>query len=86
MYKVGKAFHIVKKSPSRTETITQRMPGGYYIVVDSLVPSGRDIYGVINPITLYQFDITIPSPVYVCIEFDSQTVIFNKIYGNWIVC
>lgn len=81
-YKHGKALHNVKASPTRTETIIQQIPGGYCVIIDEIIHNEDGTWGVINDITLSQFNITIPKPVYICIVLGETNVLFTKIYGK----
>lgn len=85
-YKRDKAFHFVKPSPSRSETRKEQLHGGYCIVVDDVIQNEEGLWGVINKITLSQFNISIQEPVYVCLVLGDNTVLFNKIYGKLSVC
>ena len=82
VYKFGKAFHFVKASPFRAETIKQQVPGGFCFVIDEVIENEEGTWGRLNPITLAQFDIGIPQPVYICIKVNGNAILFNKVYGN----
>lgn len=74
--------HLLKQSPSATETITEKLLGGFCIVVDDVIQNNDGFWGVVNVITLAQFDISIRQPVYVCIKTNKNGVLFEKVYGK----
>lgn len=85
-FKKGKTFHLVKKSPSRDEPIKYQVPGGFAMIADELIVNSEGTWIQINQQTLYQFDVTIEPPLYVCVILGENSVLFDKIYGNQIVC
>lgn len=85
-FKKGKTFHLVKKSPSRDEPIKYQVPGGFAMIADELIVNSEGTWIQINQQTLYQFNVTIEPPLYVCVILGENSVLFDKIYGNWTVC
>lgn len=81
-----KCCHLLKQSPSATETIHEKLIGGFCIVVDEVFQNSDGLWGVVNIITLTQFDISIREPVYICIKTNKNGVLFEKVYGKWSVC
>ena len=82
IYQRGRALHIVKQSPSKNEPVKQLRPGGYCVIIDEIIQNEYGTWGVINDITISQFNITIPKPVYICIVLGKSEVLFKKIYGK----
>ena len=82
VYQRGRALHIVKQSPSKNEPVKQQIPGGYCVIIDEIIQNEFGTWGVINDITISQFNITIPKPVYICIVLGKSEVLFKKIYGK----
>ena len=78
-YPKGKASHFVKESPARDEKRTQQIPGGYYIVIDQVIEKDGDKWGVINPMSQYQLNIS-PEKRFICLEFGSN-ILLKKIHG-----
>ena len=84
-FKKGKAYHIVKRSPSREEPIKVQVPGGFAIIADEVITNAEGMWARINIQTLYQFNVPTDAPMYVCLMLD-QNVLFDKIYGRFPVC
>ena len=86
-FKKGKAFHLVKKSPACDEPLREQIPGGFAVIVDRVLTNSEGTWLEINKQTLYQFKVTLAPPMYLCAILRGQSVLFDKIYGDYcIVC
>ena len=86
-FKKGKAFHLVKKSPACDEKLREQIPGGFAVIVDRVLTNSEGTWLEINKQTLYQFKVTLTPPMYLCAILRGQSVLFDKIYGDYcIVC
>ena len=84
-FKRGKAFHLVKKSPSRDEPLKVQVPGGLAMIADRVFANTEGTWMEINKQTLDLLNITLEPPLFVCLML-GENVLFNKIYGKWRVC
>ena len=80
-FKRGKAFHLVKKSPSRAEPMKMQVPGGLAMIADRVFSNNEGTWMEINKQTLDQLNVTLEPPLYVCLML-GENVLFNKIYGK----
>ncbi|KAK8820877.1 hypothetical protein WA556_005191 [Blastocystis sp. ATCC 50177/Nand II] len=80
-FKRGKAFHLVKKSPSRDEPMKMQVPGGLAMIADRVFSNNEGTWMEINKQTLDQLNVTLEPPLYVCLML-GENVLFNKIYGK----
>ena len=85
-FKKGKTFHLVKKTPTRDEPIKYQFPGGFAMIADELIKNAEGTWIRINQQSLLQFNVTAEPPLYVCVILGENSVLFDKIYGNWCVC
>ena len=80
-WKLGEAYHLVKISPSTTETVCYKIPGGLCVIADKVIENNEGTWLVLNRQTMMQLRVNAQQPIYVCARLDTKAL-FMKVYGN----
>ena len=79
---LGKAYHMVKISPSTKETVCYKIPGGLAVIAENVFENAEGVWMEVHKQSLMQLNVNSDRPIYACVILNGETVLFTKLYGN----
>ena len=79
---LGKAYHMVKISPSTKETVCYKIPGGLAVIAENVFENAEGVWMEVHKQSLMQLNVNSDQPIYACVILNGETVLFTKLYGN----